>query len=500
MPRHAGEQYLHWRLGVAASGKPSDTTVKLKDGRTFLIHHEPMPDGGWVATHQDISQRCESEARIAHMALHDALTGLANRTLLNQRLDAALAEARRGRTFALHLLDLDRFKFVNDTLGHPVGDKLLNIVAERLRLLVRDTDVIARMGGDEFAIIQSDIRDAADASILAARVIAALGTPYEIDGVPVEIGASIGIALVPQDGDSAEQLLRNVDMALYSAKDNGRSTFCYFDCEMDARLKQRHALEQDIKRALDAREFEPFYQPIVNAANGRIEAFEALARWRHPAKGLLSPDAFIAVAEETGMIVALGAQILEKACIAAVRWPSNIKVAVNLAPAQFRSRHIVQTIKDTLTRSGLEPSRLEVEVNEMVFARDAEATIAVLEELKILGVKIAMDDFGIGYSSLTYLHRMKFDTIKIDRSFIHNITDSKASLSVVRAVIALARTLDVTTTVEGVETVEQLEILRAEGCTSAQGYLFGRPGAEPSHEPKFVVAGRRERTQSLAVA
>jgi diguanylate cyclase (GGDEF)-like protein len=448
---------------------------QLSDGRCLAITVRPMADGGTVTTHQDITEQRRSEARIAHLAHHDALTGLPNRVLLNQQLELALARAKRGENIAAHFLDLDYFKTVNDTLGHAVGDKLLKMVAERLRALSREADIIARMGGDEFAILQADIAQPADAGTLALRVIEAVSRPYDIDGQLVNIGTSVGIAMGPGDGLNPDLLMRNADLALYQAKEDGRGAFRFFQPEMDAQMQERRSMEVDMRKALAANQFELHYQPIVNLATNEISAFEALLRWRHPERGLIPPGTFIPLAEEIGFILPLGEWAMRQACATAASWPDGIKVAVNLSPVQFRNPGLVQVIMSALAASGLPPERLEIEITETILLQNSETTLDILYQLRALGVMIAMDDFGTGYSSLSYLQSFPFDRIKIDRSFVKDIGESVGSINIVRAVVAMAKGLGMATTAEGVETEEQREKVRSEGCTEMQGFLFSKP-------------------------
>ena len=340
----------------------STRTDELADGRLVAVTRQPLVGGGWVATHKDVTEQRRSEAKIAHMALHDALTGLANRALLNERLEHALTRTRRGEVMAAHILDLDHFKYVNDTLGHAVGDKLLQEVGERLRALVRDIDTIARMGGDEFAILQVGLTHESDATRLAERVIQAISAPYEIDGHQVVTGTSVGIAVAPADGVVADQLVKNADLALYRAKGSGRSTFRFFEKGMDAELQQRRVLEQQLRKALAAGEFELHYQPCVDLASGKINGLEALIRWQHPERGTLAPATFIPLAEETGLIVPIGEWVINQACATAAQWPDTLKIAVNLSPAQLRSPGLLQIVVRALAASGLAPDRLELEI------------------------------------------------------------------------------------------------------------------------------------------
>ncbi len=457
-PAMSKEEYLHWRAKVAVSAEPTDSVVELRNGRTFKIRHRPMPDGGWVATHEDITEQRQSEVKIEYMAHHDSLTDLANRVLLNERLEQALGHRiHLEEMVAVHHLDLDQFKAVNDTFGHLAGDKLLKIVADRLRWLVRDTDTIARMGGDEFVIVQGPIRDPAEATSLAQRIIALISEPYEIDGHQAVIGASIGIAVGPGDGLRPDKLLRNADLALYRAKGDGRGTFRFFEPAMDLQMQTRRIMEQDLRKALAAGEFELHYQPVVNLASNEISGFEALIRWNHPEKGMVAPATFIPLAEEIGFIVPIGEWVIRQACATAAQWPGDLHVAVNLSAVQFRSPGLMQVIVGALATSGLRPTRLEIEITETVLLQNKETTLALLHQLRALGIRIAMDDFGTGYSSLTYLQCFPFDKIKIDRSFVKDITENPGSLTIVRAVAALANGMGMTATAEGVETSEQLD-------------------------------------------
>jgi diguanylate cyclase (GGDEF)-like protein len=460
---------------LAEFGKASSRVQELADGRVFSIVRRPMRDGGIVSTTEDITERRRSEAKIAHMAHHDALTDLPNRVLLKERLELAVTRVHRGEIVAVHLLDLDHFKNVNDTLGHPVGDKLLKGVTDRLGTLIRETDTIARMGGDEFAIVQVGINQPSDASNLAQRVIDVVSAPHEIEGHQVVAGTSVGIAIGPIDGTDPDQLIRNADLALYRAKGDGRGTFRFFEPDMDARMQARRMMEYDLRKALIAGEFELYYQPLVNLERDEISGCEALLRWRHPRSGMISPGDFIPLAEENGFIVPLGEWVIRQACATAATWPEHVKVAVNLSPAQFKSPGLEQAVVGALAASGLRPERLELEITETVLLQDSTATLATLHQLRSLGVRVAMDDFGTGYSSLSYLQSFPFDKIKIDRSFIKEVADKKNAVDIVRAVAALASGLGMSTTAEGVETKQQLDAVKAEGCTEMQGFVFSEP-------------------------
>jgi diguanylate cyclase (GGDEF)-like protein/PAS domain S-box-containing protein len=489
-PGKAADEMLDSMLGRTAGKTYSHYTTRLIDSRCIAVSLQKMADGGTVTTHQDITEQRRSEAKIVHMALHDALTDLPNRVLLNERLEHALTRVKRGEIVAVHLLDLDHFKTVNDTLGHPTGDRLLKMVTERLHELVRETDTIARMGGDEFAVLQVAIFQPADATALALRIIEAVSAPYTIDGQQVIIGTSVGIAVGPSDVLSPDQLIRNADLALYRAKADGRGTYRFFGPEMDAQMQVRRIMEYDLRKALPAGEFELYYQPVVNLANDEISGVEALIRWRHPERGLIPPSAFIPVAEEIGFIIPLGEWALRQACQTARNWPSDIRIAVNLSPIQFRNPGFVQLVVSALAASDLAPDRLELEITETILLQDSEATLSTLYQLRALGVRIAMDDFGTGYSSLSYLQSFPFDKIKIDRSFVKDIADGVGSLNIVRAVAAMANGLGMATTAEGVETKEQLDTVRAEGCTEMQGFLFSRP--LPAREIEELLLARRK--------
>jgi diguanylate cyclase (GGDEF)-like protein len=424
---------------------------------------------------ETLAHKQELEAQLAHMAHHDSLTGLPNRVLLHERLKQEFARVRSGGSFAVLCLDLDQFKSVNDTLGHPVGDRLLQVAASRMRDCVRETDIVARIGGDEFAIVQVSIHEPQGATVLAERLIDVMAEPFDVAGHQVVIGTSIGIALVPTDGVSPDQIIKSADMALYRAKKDGRGVFRFFEPEMDAKMQARRQLELDLRRALLKSEFELYYQPLVNLQSNEVSGFEALLRWNHPTRGLVNPSDFIPVAEEIGLIVPLGEWVIRKACQEAAAWPNDIKVAVNLSPAQFKSKGLVLAVVSALSYSGLSPDRLELEITETVLLLESAATLSTLHQLRELGVKISMDDFGTGYSSLSYLRSFPFDKIKIDQSFVQDLSERAESIAIIRAVSGLGKNLGMATTAEGVETVEQLGHLRLEGCSEVQGYLFSEP-------------------------
>jgi diguanylate cyclase (GGDEF)-like protein/PAS domain S-box-containing protein len=484
------EEFFKRVLTEVREGKSNTRVIETGGGRSVRVTEQPMLGGGWVSTLEDITKWREAQAQILHMARHDALTNLPNRTLFREQLEHALSRLTRNEQVAVHCLDLDHFKDVNDSLGHPIGDGLLNEVARRLGECVRDGDTVARLGGDEFAIVQvgSELQ-ASDVSSLASRLVEVVSAPYDIQGHQVVIGASIGVSVAPEDGSDPDQLLKNADMALYRAKADGRGTFRFFEAGMDARAQARRILELDMRAALLRGEFEVYYQPIHDLESDRIICFEALVRWNHPIRGMTPPTAFIPLAEETGLIVPIGNWVLRKACADAAGWSQDVGVAVNLSPAQFKNRNLVPSIAAALAESGLAAHRLELEITESVLLQDSEATLATLHKLRDFGIRISMDDFGTGYSSLSYLRSFPFDKIKIDQSFVHELASRGDSMAIVRAVTGLGKSLGISTTAEGVETSEQLALLRMEGCTEVQGYLFSppRPAAEVE---KMLSEGR----------
>ena len=469
------DAYVENLMSIIAHGRTHALMVELSDGRTISVVNHPMAGGGWVATHEDITERRRAEKQIAHMARHDALTDLPNRVLLRERLAHALTELPCERQLAVLYLDLDHFKGVNDTLGHQIGDQLLETVAGRLRACVGEGDTVARVGGDEFAIIRTGITEPSEAAALALRLCEAVGKPCELNGHAAIVDTSIGIALAPGDGSDPTELLKNADMALYRAKADGRGTYRFFEPDMDARMKARRALELALRGALANGEFELHYQPLVNLDDRRITCCEALIRWRHPERGLVAPSEFIPIAEEIGLIVPLGEWVLRQACADAVHWPSDIKVAVNLSAIQVMNPSLVAVVVGALAGAGLPASRLEIEITESVLMQNSEATLATLHRLRDLGVKISMDDFGTGYSSLSYLRSFPFDKIKIDRSFISGLATGDDSVAIVLAISGLAKHLGIATTAEGVETKQQLQQVKALGCSEMQGFLFSPP-------------------------
>ena len=454
-----------------------------RPGVAVRIRIEPMADGGFIATFDDITAQQRAEQQVAFLARHDGLTGMPNRVMLRERLEQALATVSRGQPFAVMLLDLDRFKAINDLLGHEAGDRLLRLAGERMQACVREVDLVARLGADEFALVVAEAGLPDSAARVAARIVAAFAKPFELDAPgqdgpaprKVSTTVSIGIAVGPGDGATPDTLLRHADMALHRAKAEHRGTARFFEAAMDANhLARRHA-EHDLRLALEREEFRVFYQPLVSLRTGEVVAFEALLRWQHPARGLVPPADFIPLAEETGLIVPIGAWVARTACQDAATWPATVGVAVNLSAVQFRSPNLVETLNAALSAAALSAARLELEITESVLLHDGPGTLAVLHGLRALGMRIAMDDFGTGYSSLSYLHSFPFDKIKIDRMFVRDLLDRASSAAIVRAIAGLGASLGIETTAEGVESAEQMARLRHDGCTEAQGYLISRP-------------------------
>jgi diguanylate cyclase (GGDEF)-like protein/PAS domain S-box-containing protein len=490
------DNYIASLMEAIADGKILNNVVKLDDGRVISIVRQPIANGGWLAMHEDITERQRADEQIARMARHDALTDLPNRIMLRERLQHELKRVQRGECLAVLCLDLDEFKSVNDTLGHPIGDELLKLVAARLRGCIRGQDTIARLGGDEFAIIMTQMRDPTDATVLSRRIRDSISKPYEIDGHQIITDISIGISIAPVDGTESDVLLKNADMALYGAKADGRGTYRFFEQEMDTRMKARRDLEMDLRKALRNKEFELYYQPLVALKTNEISVFEALLRWNHPTRGLISPAEFIPIAEETGLIISIGEWVLNTACQETINWPDHVKVAVNLSPSQLNNRNLVRVVINALRESGMPARKLQLEITESVLMQNTFSTLATLHELRKLGIQIAMDDFGTGYSSLSYLRSFPFDKIKIDRSFIQDLANGEEPLAIVHAIAGLAKGLNMISTAEGVETQQQLDTLQAIGCTEMQGYLFSR--AVPAKEVGQFFAERATRTVGAA--
>jgi len=459
------------------AGRPVDRLVERHDGKFYAVSMRPVKSGGWVSTHQDVTEQTRAEREVLHLAHYDALTELTSRGLFQSQVDRAVVRLREhGERFNILLLDLDQFKAINDSLGHLAGDRLLRQVAARLRSGVHQDDVVARLGGDEFAVLQVvNANPRACAIALADRLLGIIGEPYDLDGHRAIVETSIGIVLAPEHGEQAEQLIKSADLALYQAKAEGRNAWRVFEDVMAKQARARYELELDLRNAIERHEFELFYQPLVDTATREVRGLEALIRWNHPEHGIIMPREFIPIAESTGLIVPLGESILRRACTDAASWPEGITVAVNLSPIQFGKGDIVETVARILAQTGLAPSRLELEITESVLLRADEPNVSKLHQLKASGASIVLDDFGTGYSSLSYLRIFPFDKIKIDRSFVGEIATRSDCAAIVTAIIGLARCLDMVTTAEGVETTEQFELLRIAGCGQVQGYLFGLP-------------------------
>ena len=475
------------------------TTWDIKDGRSLLVTLDRMPDQGWLMTVADITERRRAEAQIAHMARHDGLTGLNNRTEFRDRLEVAARLAARDLPHAVLFLDLDHFKNVNDTWGHPVGDALLQEVTARIRYCCRDTDIIARLGGDEFAIIQPLGADPSGAAMLSERIISELSRPFDIAGHRLHIGCSIGVALAPNDGTDPDQLLKSADLALYKAKSDGRNCFRFFEPTLDEVLQRRRVLEMDLRHAVANNEFQVHYQPLIDAQTRRVCAFEALLRWYRPDGSTISPGDFIPAAEKMGLIHSLGRWVLATGCREAKKWPAEVCLAVNLSPVQFAGHDLVDGVRDALDASGLAPQRLQLEITENLLLEDSAETVSTLHRLRDLGVSIAVDDFGSGYSSLSYLLKFPFDKVKLDRSLMTDVGRRNQRDIVVQSVIAMCNGLGMRTTGEGIETQEQLAFLEKHGCTEAQGFLFSKavPGKQvPGLIADISVAAEKSATWS----
>ncbi len=490
---------MHHQLAI---GEPFDFRHDLPGGRIVNAHWHRLPDGGWCGTYEDITERHRSVARIAHMARHDELTGLLNRAGFAEALERARARARRGEDFVILAINIDRFKKVIDSFGHATGDALLLEATARLRRSVREVDDIGRLGNEEFTIVQAGVEQPDGSEALARRITEVMAVPFVIDGQEISVSASIGIARGTGGAEDSVSLLRNAALALTRAKDKGakpggRGSWCFFADEMDAAARERRALEIDLRHALDRNELILFYQPLINIGERRVSAFEALLRWRHPERGIIPPDSFIPLAEETGLIVPIGEWVLRTACAEAMRWEildngTPLRVAVNLSAVQFSSPGLADAVEEALATSGLPGHRLELEVTESVLLQDNQATLDILHRLRDLGARISMDDFGTGYSSLSYLRSFPFDKIKIDKSFIRDLNESDENGAIVRAIAGLGISLGIATTAEGVETFAQLETLIADGCTEVQGYFFSPP--RPATEvPALILTSPSKR-------
>ncbi|NTJ66589.1 EAL domain-containing protein [Agrobacterium rhizogenes] len=465
------QEYLAWCDTINSDPSPQNWSAELKSGKVIRVHHERTPDGGWVSTHEDVTEHRDAERQITHLAMHDPLTDLPNRAALKQKLDTLFGQHdAQGSPFAVLCLDLDRFKEVNDLYGHNAGDLLLCTAANRLRAVAEEA-FVARLGGDEFMVLAE--LDANAASRLAERIVIALSEDADANGTRIRMGASIGVSVFPADGDDATALMNNADAALYRAKAEGRGIVRFFEPQMDQWLREKRALQRDLHAAVMQHQLAVFYQPQANIG-GEIVGFEALLRWNHPTRGNVPPSVFIPIAEESSLIMELGEWVLREACREAASWPNKLRIAVNLSPIQFKHSDLPGLVQSVLVDTGLSPDRLELEITEGVLIADFERALATLGRLKALGARIAMDDFGTGYSSLSYLQSFPFDKIKIDQSFIRK-ADQSQSAAIIRAVISLARGLDLPVIAEGVESEAQLTFLTREACNQVQGYLVGRP-------------------------
>lgn len=474
------EEYDPQRGEGIAAGSALEKTIEVVGQQILLTICRPTPHGGWISTHEDITEKRKAEEKILYMARYDALTRLANRSAFNEALCAACERSNEREQFALLCIDLDEFKSINDALGHPVGDELLELVGHRLRGVLREDQLLARLGGDEFAILDLSTNQPASSGEIGGRIIEVLRDPLRLRDHQLEVGASIGIAVYPYHANTAEGLMKNADLALYRAKSDGRGQYRFFETEMGTRIETRRRMASDLRRALDRREFVLHYQPIVRLATYEPTGCEALVRWRHPERGIVSPSEFIPLAEETGLIGPLGSWVLEEACKEAVKWPNQLSVAVNLSPAQFCDAALVDIVRGALRTSGLGADRLELEITESLLLEADADRLNKLRALQQLGVKISLDDFGTGYSSLSYLRSFPFDKIKIDQSFVRELSSRKDCAAIVQAIVRLGSNLGIRTTAEGVETLDQLDRLRTEGCTEVQGYLFSAP--QPASE------------------
>ena len=451
--------------------RPGSMTIEFGSEKTYSVARQPLKGGGWVALHEDITLRRRQEQEITHLARHDPLTNLANRALFREQLQQALLRLGRGQGFAVLCLDLDRFKPVNDTLGHPVGDALLRQVSERLLSCVRQGDLVARLGGDEFAIIQANVRDSDSSEKLAVRVVEAVGKPYVINGHHIEISTSMGIVLAPRDGSDADLLMNNADLALYRTKADGRNGYSFFKSEMNEHVLVRRSLEADLRRALEEDGLSLWYQPAVCLKRGTVTGLEALLRWTHPERGTIAPAEFIALAEESGLMGEVGDWALRRACMQAARWSSPARVAINLSPLQIK-RNLTEVVLQALADSGLAPSRLELEITEVVLMQDSHNTLAMLHQLRQLGVRIVMDNFGRGYCSVSYLRSFPFDKVKVDRALIAGMDRSAPTRAVIAGIVGMGNGLRMSTVAEGIENFAQLQTIRGFGCSEAQGYFF----------------------------
>ncbi|HEX4296611.1 MAG TPA: EAL domain-containing protein [Devosia sp.] len=485
------ERYVIDRVRLAEHQFASTEVNTLNSGEVIAVTHQPLAGGGWISTHKDVTEFNRLQEELAHRAYHDALTGLPNRHMLQERLAQNVATADGLGSFALLLIDLDGFKAINDTLGHAAGDQALREIGRRLEIATGSAGMAARMGGDEFAVIMDVGSVARDAHQLAIRAVEAGKEPFVIDGQRTDVGLSVGIAVAPGDGDTPDALLKNADLALYAAKKDRRGSYRFFEPAMDKALRDRRQLERDLGVALGRGEFELYYQPILNLKTQAFSGFEALLRWRHPELGLVSPARFVPVAEETGMIVPIGEWVLREAIAEAASWPSPLRVAINVSSVQFQRGNVVATIMNALGSAGLAPGRVEIEITESVFFENSASNLDALRQLHALGLKIALDDFGTGFSAMSYLLSYPFDKIKIDGTFVRAIDNAAGALAIVRAIAEIGHGMGITTTAEGVETAEQLRNVHAAGYSEAQGFLVARP--MPASQVRQMLSGEDDR-------
>jgi diguanylate cyclase (GGDEF)-like protein len=471
----AQRRWIAQHVARLARGESFSHTQHLSGGRTILVTNQPLSDGSWVDLQEDITERVQAEEKIAWLARHDALTEVPNRFHFHEQLDEALQSLAPGEGLAVHWIDLDHFKDINDDLGHPTGDALLKSIGGRLRANIRRPDFVGRLGGDEFAVVQSGVTHAEQASAFAERLLRMFGDTHPLMGHQVEIGASVGIALAPQHAATAEDLMKSADMALYHVKSLGRGRFALFDPLYGYEMQSRRRLESDLRGALHENQLVLHYQPILDAKSQKVTCCEALIRWQHPQHGLIPPSDFIPLAEESGLIVAIGEWTLNTACKEAATWPAEIGVTVNLSASQFVGSDLCKTVETALSLSGLSPQRLELEITESVLLSDDPATVKTLHALRKRGVRIALDDFGTAFASLSYLRSFPFDTIKIDRSFVRDLPQQSDCTAIIEAVAGLARKLNMRSVIEGIETSQQLSIVNEIGCDELQGYYFNRP-------------------------
>jgi diguanylate cyclase (GGDEF)-like protein len=497
-PRDLEDQrsWIESHVARLAKGKSFSHTQYLSGGRTILVTNQPLPDGGWVDLQEDITERRQSEKKIDWLARHDTLTEIPNRFHFQEQLEKALQCLAPGTGLAMHWIDLDRFKEVNDTLGHPVGDALLKNVGRRLQEVIRRPDFVGRLGGDEFAIVQTSVTGSKEAISFAERILCAIGETQTVLGHPIDVGASVGIALAPEHGRTADELLKKADLALYHVKSLGRGNYSLYQTEYGDKIEARHRLEADLKHALTRGQLELHYQPIVDVRTREVTAFEALMRWRHPQQGLIAPADFIPLAEETGLIVEFGAWALRQACADAATWPNDVRVSVNLSALQFDGSELDQVVVEALARAGLPAKRLELEITETVLLRDDTRTLLMLHKLRDLGVRISLDDFGTAFASLSYLRSFPFDKIKIDRSFVRELPQRGAGAAIIEAVAALARKLDISSLAEGIETLDHLNTVSDAGCDEVQGFYFSRP--VPAAEITRVLSQCQPKLEEVA--